>query len=107
MGIGGATVALWNTSTGALNNPLAAIQSLYKPDLCLIQDMGKDWGAGTAIATYKTNLTAIITACEATGDVLLVSSQPGEAGVGGQPTYDVQQTYAVAAQQVATSTNVP
>ena len=113
MGMGGATVENWNIS-GAVYNPLSAIRNVYKPDLCVVQDQGNDQDAGTVIATYKTDYIAIITACQASGDVLIVTSQPGQAGAvcagctgGFIPTYDVQQTYVLAQQQVAASTGVP
>ena len=113
MGMGGATVENWNIS-GAIYNPLAAIHDVYKPDLCIIQDQGNDQDAGTAIAAYKTNLTAIITTCRASGDAMIVTSQQGQPGLtcggcsgGVIPYYDTQQAYVVAQQQVATATNVP
>lgn len=108
IGIGGATVALWNTAAGPQpNNPLAEIQNVYEPDLCIIQDQGNDQNAGTDITTYKTDLTNIINACKATGDVLIITSQPSEPGSGSNPYYDTQQTYVTAQQQVAAAANVP
>lgn len=113
MGMGGATVENWNLSGNAYN-PLTAIQNVFHPDLCIIQDQGNDQDAGTVIATYKTNLTAIITTCQASGDAMIVTSQQGQPGLacgacagGIIPYYDTQQTYVTAQHQVATATNVP
>jgi len=109
MGIGGATVELWATPTSCNSPscPLTAIQNTYKPDLCIIQDQGNDQSAGTVIATYKTNYEAIIAACQASGDALIVTSQPSNPAFSGNPTYDVQQTYVAAQQQIAAAMNVP
>jgi hypothetical protein len=113
MGISGATAGLWAT-TGPIYNPLAGIQNLYQPDLCIIQEQGNDQDAPTAIATYMANYQAIIDACKASGDVLIVTSQQGQAGAacgscGGGiiPYYDTQQTYVVAQRQIATTNNLP
>lgn len=76
MGIAGATAGLWAT-TGNIWNPITAIQSTFLPDLCIIQVQGNDQDVGTLIATYKSNLHSIIAACQASGDVLIVTSQQG------------------------------
>lgn len=81
MGMGAALVGNWNLTaagTGEPNAPLSMIQNLYVPDLCMIQDQGNDQDAGTTIANYKSGLTAIVQACQASGDVLIVTSQQGQ-----------------------------
>jgi lysophospholipase L1-like esterase len=98
----GSTVADWNTS-GAPWSPLLAIAAVA-PDLCIIQIGGNDAGADTVIATYKTDLTNIVNACKASGDVLLVTSQPADPAT---VTYATTVQYIQADLDVATATNVP
>lgn len=96
----GSATGNWIGSAGTAADPLLAIAAIA-PDLCIIQGWGNDVTAGTAIATYESNFTAINAKCALTGDVLIVTSKPGAVS---SASYATQQSYAVANSVVAGST---
>jgi hypothetical protein len=108
----GATVANWNTSTSSPWDPLPAIETVA-PTLCVITIYGNDAIAGTAVATYKASLQNIITACLASGDVLLDTDNvlnptvTCSGGAGGLCDYGTQHNYEQAIISLATTNNVP
>jgi hypothetical protein len=80
------TVDVWNcgvsgaTSTSWINaanpwSPLNAITALAA-DLYIV-DLGiNDWIGGTSLSTFQTQMQSIITACQASGDVVLCNPVP-------------------------------
>ena len=82
-GWGGSKVSDWITTDqpyrayGAL--PVAA------PDLTVIGLTINDWNAGTAPATYKAQLGALVDRAAATGDVLLMTGCPSDPAQGKAP----------------------
>ena len=73
-GWGGAKITNWSNTSLGFGGPIAMIQ-LMAPDLCIWQDMGNDLLV-TSIPNYITAYEAVITACQASGDFLVVNSQP-------------------------------
>jgi hypothetical protein len=102
-GWAGATVGNWNTSDGQPWDPLLAIEAVA-PDLCLIQIDGNDAGAGTSIPTFVADKEAMVTACQMSGDAMIITSQP--APPSGTP-YATVQPYIQADYTVATAKNIP
>lgn len=74
MGWSGATAANWNNGT-YLYSPKSAL-SLYAPQFSIINLGINDMVAATAVATFKTNLQAVIDAAVAQGGVALVVPNP-------------------------------
>ncbi|GAW41269.1 hypothetical protein SH203_01673 [Brevundimonas sp. SH203] len=99
-GWGGARVADWITTDqpyrayGAL--PVAA------PDLTVIGLTINDWNAGTAVATYRTQLGQLVDRAAATGDVLLMTGCPSDPSQG-KASYAVQTAIRDAVFEVATA----
>ncbi|MFA4939360.1 SGNH/GDSL hydrolase family protein [Brevundimonas sp.] len=79
-GWGGAKVADWITT----DQPYRAYGSIPAagPDLSVVCLTINDWNAGTAIATYKAGLGALVDRCLTTGDVLLMTGCPSDPAQG-------------------------
>lgn len=103
MGWSGATAGNWNNSTW-LYGPLSSIAT-YDPDLSIINLGINDWTAGTSLATFAANLQALITACKAVGDAIIVTPTPTQ--VSGGVTLAVQGTYVEVIKGLARTNNVP
>jgi hypothetical protein len=102
-GWAGATVGDWTARTGNPQDPLLAIEAIA-PDLCIIQDDGNDILHGTNLEVFLSNKEAIVSACQMSGDALILTSQPQSQATN---TYDVQQKYISADYAAATAKNVP
>jgi hypothetical protein len=74
-GWAGSTVVNWNASQPGPADPIPTIETIA-PTLCIIMIDGNDAGAGTSIPTFTADKQNLITACKASGDVLLITSQP-------------------------------
>ena len=88
---GGARIANWTTVTNGMD-PQQMVK-LIAPDLCIGQIAGNDAGAGTSIPTYIAAYESVITSCQASGDFLLVNSQPANPAL---VSYVTSQSYAAA-----------
>jgi lysophospholipase L1-like esterase len=78
----------WNSGNGPGFDSLSCITA-YAPDLTIISLGINDAGASIAPATFSTNLQALITAAQASGDVLLMTFPPSS----GSPYATVEPTY--------------
>jgi lysophospholipase L1-like esterase len=64
---GGAVAA--NLADAAITTAVAA----FHPDLCILNDLGNDIGAGTSPSAYQASITSIIQNCQSSGDVLVTT----------------------------------
>ena len=72
----GATVGNFNVSTGFPWDTLPAIRK-FAPALCIIMDISNDaYHRETTIPLYMAHLTELVSACKASGDVLLMTGFP-------------------------------
>jgi lysophospholipase L1-like esterase len=81
-GVGGTLSSFWATSSNGNApgcDPIHAIQTAA-PDLFIFDDGINDVNNGTAIATYRANVQAVITAAKVSADVILLSPNPTSAG---------------------------
>lgn len=97
-GWGGSKVADWI----ATDQPYRAYGALpvAAADLTVIGLTINDWNAGTAAATYKTQLGSLIDRAAATGDVLLMTGCPSDPAQG-RASYGMQDAIRNAAVEVA------
>lgn len=72
-GVGGSTTTEWADSGSFYS--LASIEA-YQPDLTIIELGVNDAGASISAATVQTNLEAIITAAQISGDVIIMTMPP-------------------------------
>ncbi len=71
-GIGGAEASDWNDSTYGMSPQNS--WTAYAPDVIFLSLGINDWNGGTSVATYKTNMQALITQMLSDGiDVVLIS----------------------------------
>lgn len=101
-GVSGVVAGAFNDGSGkayATNTAWNAIS----PDLTIIQMDNNDAISGTVVATYKTNITSVITGSN-NGDCLLVAQVPYGAAGG---TVANLPAYITALQQVAVASSVP
>lgn len=77
----------WSDNSSAIA-PITAVATLA-PSLIIINIGKNDWLLGTGVPTFTTNMQAIITACQAVADVILVTPTPSALGTGvSQATQD-------------------
>jgi lysophospholipase L1-like esterase len=97
-GWGGTRIADWTTT----DQPYRAYGSIpaAAPDLSVVCLTINDWNAGTAAATYKTDLGLLVDRCLTTGDVLLMTGCPSDPAQG-QAGYATQGAIRDAAAEVA------
>lgn len=97
-GWGGARVADWITT----DQPYRAYGSIpaAAPDLSVVCLTINDWNAGTAVATYKAGLGALVDRCLTTGDMLLMTGCPSDPAQG-KASYAAQGAIRDAAFEVA------
>lgn len=88
------------------SQPYGAFASipLFAPDLSVIDIGINDWLLGTSPAAYQTSLTNLVTQCQITGDVILVTPAPTAIATTPQAT---QQPFITAMYAVAAAKNVP
>jgi lysophospholipase L1-like esterase len=72
-GYSGSVILGW--VQGAAYNPPAFLP-LFAPDLTIINLTINDSNGGTSLSSYTTNMQALITACQTTGDVVLMAGAP-------------------------------
>jgi lysophospholipase L1-like esterase len=75
----------------------------YAPDLCIIWLGVNDAGASVAATTYATNLAGIVTYCQASGDVILMTLVPSS----GSPYTTYEPEYLSQVQSVAATSSLP
>lgn len=92
----------WASNVGNFN-PSAALQNYLLPDLSIIDIGINDWIAVTDIPTYKAGLQTVISACLATGDVILKTPAPSQITVTDLAT---QRRYVQAMYDLAQANNV-
>lgn len=97
------TVVNWNMNAGDPWNPISAI-GIIAPALCILNEDINDYVGLTPLATFSTDKQNLITACLASGDVLLVTANPTDPGT---TAYSVQQTYIAVDHTLATTNNIP
>lgn len=102
-GWAGSTVVAWNTNNPEPSDPIPAIKAVA-PDLCLIQIAGNDAADGTNLTTYSTDTQNLITACQISGDAMIVASQPNAPS---NVSYATMSTYIAALVTLATTDNIP
>ena len=103
-GFEGSQTVNW-ISAGAAYNPINAAVAIA-PEVISICLGINDWDNGISVATYTANVQALITAAQATSDVILISPNPSQPGfVAGTPSIAGQQTYVTALASLAASNN--
>jgi hypothetical protein len=102
-GWAGSTVVNWNASQPGPADPIPTIETIA-PTLCIIMIDGNDAGAGTSIPTFTADKQNLITACKASGDVLLITSQPAPPSA---LSYATLETNVAADVSLATTNNIP
>ena len=103
-GAGGWVSGNFNQS-GTYYNPINYLEQ-FAPKLT-IYDIGiNDWDTSVSVATYKTNVQAIITAAKTVGDIILVTPIPSNPSFASIPNA-TQQLYVAALYQLAATNNVP
>ena len=100
-GAGGSTSGSWATADGGFGSE-AAIQA-YAPDLCVISLGINDATGSVAPATFSSNLQTVITACQASGDVVLMTMPPST----GSPYSTLEPQYVQAEYQLAQTDSLP
>jgi len=91
----------WTNSSSVVNS-FPAI-AFYAPDLTIIDLTINDSSQSIPVATYKTRLQSIITQCQLSGDVILVTGNPGNtANVLANQAAICQANY-----EIALANNVP
>lgn len=102
--------AAWNGSTignwGSTTNPYSYLNGLatFSPALTIIMPGINDWVAQTDVNSYKASMQKIINTAKATGDVIIITSNPSQIG---SQSLAVQQRYVTADYQVALANNIP
>lgn len=93
-GVSSSATGTWKNDTGWHSLPIIR---KYQPDMSIIMLGINDAAVPVSVATWTANMQAIISACQASGDVMLMSVVPSFTT--GYAPYEVQ--YQAAAQQLA------
>jgi lysophospholipase L1-like esterase len=91
------------SSNPAFYSPLSGIGFLA-PDLTLLNIGINDWGAGTSLSSFQTNVQSVITECQLSGDVIIISPAPSAAS---STSVATQQTYVTVMKNLAITNNIP
>jgi len=101
-GIYGATSTTFNSTTNAWS-PLSLLPTIA-PDLTIVDLTINDSNAGTALATYSTNIQALITSAKLSGDVVLMVGPPSNTAAATNGTLD---TYIGTLQNLSITNGAP
>lgn len=102
LGSSGSQASFWNSSANSWS-PLPAL-TLLAADLHIINLGTNEWINAVSTSTFKTNMGAIITNCQAQGSVLLVAPSFSNPGVTAQANQDA---FNVACRELAVTYNCP
>lgn len=100
----GSTSVNWNDTTNPYGPVATQTFTTVAPTLTIINLAINDWNAPTSLATYKTNIQAIITAALTTGDVILVAPNPSD--VTAYASLATQASYVAVLYQLAAANNL-
>jgi lysophospholipase L1-like esterase len=106
-GFSGSTAVIWNNSSLAWRAVPAVVT--LAPDVILL-DLGiNDWNTGTgeSIASFTSNMQALITAWKPTSDIILVTPAPSSIAGTGVPPLATQEQYVAATYSLAAANNLP
>lgn len=106
-GYSGSTAVVWNNSSLAWRAVPAVVT--LAPDLILL-DLGiNDWNTGTgeSIASFTSNMQALITAWKPTSDIVLVTPAPSSIIGTGVPPLATQEQYVSAMYALASANSLP
>ncbi len=103
-GTGGVVAGSFTSNGGGKPYGLPTVLATFAPDAIFVQMDNNDAISGTATATYKTNITSLLTGGSASTDPLLIAQEP--CGSGGGCSSGTLPPYITAQQQVAAASSL-